>query len=264
MLVNSTKLPISVFIVTLNEEKHLESVLKSVEDMDEIIIVDSGSTDGTLKIAAKYNARVIHQDWLGYAKQKQFAMSHCNNEWVLNLDGDEVLNPSIISRFKQVIDSNEADSVRFWRNDIFIGKRLSRFSKRPNNHRLYKKSLSHFNTEDLAHESACVDGKELFIDEEFDHYGYESIADLTNKNNQYSCLKALEKYQRNKKASTLKLLLVFPITFLKQFILQRQLFSGRRGFIKSIIAAYYAFLKEAKLFELSERNKLENQKNKRD
>ncbi len=259
MVTENNKLPISVFIVTLNEEKYLESVLKSVQQMDEVIIVDSGSTDATLQIAEKYCAHIIHQEWLGYAKQKQLAMSHCQNEWVLNLDGDEVLNSSIVESFKQIIENNQADSVRCWRNDIFIGKRLSRFSKRPNNHRLYKKSLSHFNENHLVHESAIVKGKETFINEEFTHYGYESITDLSQKNNRYSSLKALEKFQRHKKASCMKLLLVFPLAFFKQFVIQRQIFSGRRGFIKSVIAANYAFLKEAKLFELGERQKQQTQ-----
>jgi glycosyltransferase involved in cell wall biosynthesis len=255
MLNSTEKLPVSVFIVTLNEEKYLKRVLSSVSNFDEVIVVDSGSNDRTVEIARDFGAKITHQGWLGYAKQKQFAMSLCKNDWVLNLDGDEVLNASIVCKFKQIVENDEADSVRFWRNDIFINKRLSSLSKRPNNLRLYKKSLSQFDENVLVHESAKVNGREMFINEEFDHYGYETIAGLTQKNNQYSCLKASMKYQRLKKASTMKLLLVFPITFLKQLILQRMLFSGRRGFIKSVIVAYYAFLKEAKLFELSERSK---------
>lgn len=253
---NKKKLPISVFIITLNEERHIEQVLASVQSFDEVVLVDSGSTDNTVSIAQRMGATVYHQDWLGYAKQKQYAMSLCANEWVLNLDGDEVLNQRIINRFAQIVESDEADSVRFWRNDLFIGKKLSPLSKRPNNHRLYKKSKARFDESNLAHESACVNGKELFIDEEFDHYGYNSIRDLTEKNNIYSCLKALEKHNKGKKASLLKLIFIFPLTFLKQYLLQRYIFSGKRGFIKAVIVAYYAFLKEAKLFELRENEKL--------
>lgn len=248
-------LPLSVFIITQNEEAYIEKVLQSVTNMSEVILVDSGSTDNTIEIAKQYGAKVYHQSWLGYARQKQYAMSLCANEWVLNLDGDEVLNPSIIARFNQIIENDEADSVRFWRNDIFIGKCASRFTKRPNNLRLYKKSKSHFNEANLVHESAIVDGKEIFINETFDHYGYSNVTVLTDKSNQYSSLKAREKFLKNKQYSSLKLALIFPLTFIKKYFFQRQIFSGRRGFIQAVVASYYAFAKEAKLYELHQSKK---------
>ena len=114
------KLPISVFIITKNEEEHIEKTLKSVSLFDEVILVDSGSTDSTLDIAKRYRAKIYTHSWQGYAKQKQYAMSLCSNEWVLNLDGDEEVNPSLISAFKEIIEQDKADSVRFWRNDIFM------------------------------------------------------------------------------------------------------------------------------------------------
>ncbi|MBT1446138.1 glycosyltransferase family 2 protein [Shewanella sp. JM162201] len=249
------KLPISVFIITKNEEKHLAKTLASVQDMDEIILVDSGSTDKTLEIAKAYGASIHHHDWMGYAKQKQYAMSLCKHEWVLNLDGDEAINPELVAAFRDIMAQDKADSVRFWRNDIFIGKPLSRFSKKANNHRFYKKSKSHFDDSRMAHESASVDGKEIFINHAFDHYGYDSISAITTKNNTYSTLKANEKFVKGKRYSLAKLLLVFPLVFLKEYLLQRKIFSGKRGFILSVMEAYYAFLKEAKLYEFHENNK---------
>ncbi|MCG9723583.1 glycosyltransferase family 2 protein [Shewanella sp. Isolate7] len=242
-------LPISVFIVTKNEEKHIAKTLESVKEMAEVILVDSGSTDKTVEIAKSYGVKVFEHEWMGYAKQKQYAMEQCSNEWVLNLDGDEAINPQLVAAFKEIIEQDKADSVRFWRNDIFIGKALSSWSKKPNNHRLYKKSKSFFDDSRLAHESATVDGKEVFINQVFDHYGYDSIAAITTKNNNYSTLKADEKFIKNKKVSNLKLILIFPLVFLKEYLLQRKIFSGRRGFILAIMDAYYAFIKEAKLFE---------------
>jgi glycosyltransferase involved in cell wall biosynthesis len=261
-MINSTpkrKLPISVFIITFNEEVHLARLLASVADFDEIVIVDSGSTDGTLAIAERYGAKVHHQEWLGFANQKQYAMSLCTNEWVLNLDGDEALNANIISKITDIIQSNTADAVKFRRNDIFINKKSSVLAKLPNNRRLYKKSKSHFNSLVLVHETATVDGKEVLISETFDHYGYNNISILTEKNNQYSGLKALEKYQKHKKSSAVKLLCIFPFILFKELVFQRQIFNGRRGFIKSIISAYYAFSKEAKLFELEQQAKFSHE-----
>ena len=243
------KLPVSVFIITQNEEEHIEKTLKSVSLFDEVILVDSGSTDSTLDIAKRYGAKIYTHSWQGYAKQKQYAMSLCSNEWVLNLDGDEQVNPSLINAFKEIIEQDKADSVRFWRNDIFIDKPLSTWSKKPNNHRLYKRSKSFFDDSRLAHESATVDGKEIFINETFDHFGYGSIETLTTKNNNYSSLKANEKFAKGKRYSNVKLITIFPIVFIKEYFFQRKIFSGKRGFILAIMGAYYAFIKEAKLFE---------------
>jgi len=243
------KLPISVFIITKNEEEHIEKTLKSVSLFDEVILVDSGSTDSTLDIAKRYGAKIYTHSWQGYAKQKQYAMSLCSNEWVLNLDGDEQVNPSLINAFKEIIEQDKADSVRFWRNDIFIDKPLSTWSKKPNNHRLYKRSKSFFDDSRLAHESATVNGKEIFINETFDHFGYGSIETLTTKNNNYSSLKANEKFAKGKRYSNVKLITIFPLVFIKEYFLQRKIFSGKRGFILAIMGAYYAFIKEAKLFE---------------
>lgn len=250
------KLPISVFIVTKNEAEHIEQTLQSVSLLDEVIVVDSGSTDDTLSIAERYGAKIVSYPWQGYAKQKQYAMSLCSHEWVLNLDGDEAINPSLIKELTRVMEQDCADSVRFWRNDIFIGKPLSSWSKKSNNHRFYKRSKSFFDCSRLAHESATVDGKEVFINETFDHFGYYSIEVVTSKNNTYSTLKANEKFIKGNKFSNLKLITVFPLVFLKEYILQRKIFSGNRGFILSVMSAYYSFIKEAKLYESHELNKL--------
>jgi len=243
------KLPISVFIITKNEQAHLDKTLSSVAEMDEVIVVDSGSTDATIEIAQRHGATVVSQEWLGFAKQKQYAMSLCKHEWVLNLDGDEVINSSLIDAFKDIMKNDKADSVRFWRNDIFIQKALSSWSKKPNNLRFYKRSKSFFDDTRLAHESATVEGKEVFINQTFDHYGYCSIQAITDKNNTYSSLKADEKFAKGKRHSNIKLILIFPLVFIKEYFIQRKIFSGRRGFILSVMTAYYAFMKEAKLYE---------------
>ncbi|MFT4652908.1 MAG: glycosyltransferase involved in cell wall biosynthesis [Kangiellaceae bacterium] len=248
-------LPISVFIITKNEEKHIRKTLISVADMDEVIVVDSGSIDGTAQIAKEYGAITYFHEWQGYAKQKQYAMSLCKHEWVLNLDADEAINTHMVAAFKGIIEQDTADSVRFWRNDLFMGQPLSAFSKKPNNHRLYRRSKAHFDDSRLAHESATVDGKEVFINQAFDHYGYDSIETITAKNNLYSSLKSQEKYDKGKSYSTVKLTMVFFLTLIKEYFFQRKIFSGRRGFILSMMAAYYSFIKEAKLYELHENHK---------
>lgn len=251
-------IPISVFFVTKNEEDHIGKALSSVACMDEIIVVDSGSTDNTVEIAKRFGAKVYSHAWMGYSKQKQYALSLCTNDWVLNLDGDEVANENLIKSLQAIIALDTIDSVRFWRNDIFIGKSLSSWSKKPNNLRFFKRDKAYFDESKLVHESATVKGVETFINEVFDHYGYDSIEAITSKNNKYSSLKADEKHTRGKQFSYIKLITIFPLVFLKEYLVQRKIFSGMRGFILAIMDAYYSLIKEAKLYE-HHQNQAQNQ-----
>lgn len=244
-----SKLPVSVFIVCFNEEANIRRVLESCSDMAEIVVVDSGSTDNTVEIAKQYTDKVVFNEWPGYAKQKAYAMSLCENEWVLNLDADEELLPSLVKRFAEVIEADEYTSVRSQRNDIFIDRVFSPLTKKPNSRRLYKKNKATFDTSRLAHESADIEGKELFVKEVFHHYGYNEIIPIVDKNNLYSTLKAQEKFDKGKSFSRIKLILVFPLIFIKAYLLQGFAFSGIRGLIQSVNIAHYAFLKEAKLYE---------------
>ena len=245
-----SKSPISVFIVTLNEEKNIERALRSVRFADEVIVVDSGSSDNTVALAENMGANVIFNEWPGYAKQKQFAMQLCKHDWVLNLDADEEITSELARKYQSLVNQDKYVSVRCTRDDLFIGQKMSSWTKKPNNNRLYRKSLSNFDTSRFVHESADVDGKEIFIKESLTHYGYGSIEVLTHKNNQYSSLKAQEKFSKSKPYSLIKLVTIFPLIFIKEYLFQRKLFSGVRGFTLSIMLAYYAFIKEAKLYEL--------------
>lgn len=246
----SSTLPISVFIVTLNEAKNIERVIRSCHRMDEIIVVDSGSTDGTIDIAKALGATVSHNNWPGYAMQKAHAMGLCKNEWVLNLDADEALTEPLVSAFETLLADDSVNAVRCQRRDLFMNAWPSALSKKANNRRLYRKSKAHFDCSRLVHESADVEGREVFIKEHFDHYGYDTLEVITAKNNEYSSLKAQEKFQKGKKPSYVKLLLIFPLIFIKTYLLQRHCFSGMSGFVMSIATAYYLFIKEAKLYEL--------------
>ncbi len=240
----------SVFIITKNEEKNIARVLESIKEFNEIIIVDSGSTDRTLEIAQQHNCKIHHQDWLGFSKQKQHAMNLCTYDWVLNLDADEEIPPQLSEEIKQHISKENISGLRFLRNDLFLGKSYPRYCKLPSNIRMYRKSHAHFDSECLVHESATIAGHIETLSTPFLHYGYNEIEALAYKQNQYSSLKSLEKFQKGKSFSYLKLLLIFPIEFIKKLIFQRYFLFGFRGFILATMNANYAFLKEAKLFSL--------------
>ncbi len=247
------KLPISIFIVTLNEEENLKRLLPSLSSFNEIIIIDSGSTDNSVEVAKSFGAKVTFNEWPGYAKQKQFAMSLCSNDWVMNLDADEYIPEELLPIIKSTVSNGQYTSAKFARCDYFLGKPMPKACSLFSNVRLYKKSEASFDESFLVHESATVKGKQAFIKTPFLHFGYDNIDTLAAKLNDYSTLKAKEKFIKNKKASKLKLALIFPLEFLRKLIFQRFILFGFRGFILSALYAHYAFIKEAKLYGLHQK-----------
>lgn len=243
-------IPCSVYIVTLNCAEWLEATLDSVQDFAEVIILDSGSTDATYEITQRFsNTHISHQDWQGYAAQKNLALAQCQQEWVLNLDGDEVLSEALKKEIIQVIEANKVDALITPINDVFLGVANSKHTKKHAKTRFFRKTKGHYDLANKVHENVVVDGVIIKAQADIYHYGESSIFIKVEKNNQYSSLKALEKFEKGKHPSLLKLILVMPMTFIKSYFIRRSCLNGWRGFVNSMINAFYAFLKEAKLFE---------------
>jgi len=241
---------VTLFVITKNEEHNLKRLLGSCPEFDEVVVVDSGSTDNTVEIAKSYGASVFINEFKGYGAQKQFALEKCSSKWVINMDADEAFTSQLVDEINSIVNSNDVYGVRFRRTDMFIGRPLHNFTRKPHNLRMFKRQNGHFDVDKRVHETANVNG--LCIESKYDfiHYGYTDIPTLIDKTNQYSTLKSNEKYGAGKKASLLKLILVFQVEFFRKFILYKYCFSGRRGFILSIIDAFYAFQKEAKLYSM--------------
>lgn len=243
-------IPCSVYIVTLNCAEWLDATLNSVKDFAEVIILDSGSTDRTYEIAESFaNTRIMHQDWQGYAAQKNLALAQCQQQWVLNLDGDEVLSEALKKEIVQVISENKIDGLIIPINDVFLGVANSKHTKKHAKTRFFRKAKGQYDLANKVHENVVVDGDVIKAQADIYHYGESSIFVKVEKNNQYSNLKALEKFEKGKHPSLIKLILVMPMTFIKSYFIRRSCMNGWRGFVNSMINAFYAFLKEAKLFE---------------
>ncbi|WP_295418435.1 glycosyltransferase family 2 protein [Sulfurovum sp.] len=250
-----SKLPVSVYIICQNEAQHIRRVLESVKGLDEVIIVDSGSKDETLEIAKAYTDKIYHQEWLGFAGQKEYAKNLCSHEWVLNLDADEQLTPELKDEIEETMKENSVDGLDIRISSKYLGKfnhPLSKFNRRV---RFFRKAKGRY-PEKLVHESVVIDGKikkaKGFI---FD-YGTLNLETHVRKINEYSSLRAEEKAQKGKKASALKLMSIFPLAFFKSYVIKRGFLNGLRGFIAAMNNAYYAFLKEAKLYEKKGKNRI--------
>jgi len=243
-----SKLPVSVYIICQNEAQHIRRVLESVKDFDEVIIVDSGSTDETLEIAKEYTDKIYHQKWLGFAGQKEYAKNLCSHKWVLNLDADEQLTSELKNEIEETIKENRIDGLDIKISSQYLGKfnhPLSKFNRRV---RFFRKAKGYY-PEKLVHESIAIDGKVKKANGFIYDYGTLDLETHLSKINAYSSLRAQEKAQKGKKASVLKLVSIFSLAFFKSFVLKRGFLNGMRGFIAATNNAYYAFLKEAKLYE---------------
>lgn len=245
---------VSVYIICKNEEKHIKRVLESVKEFTEIIIVDSGSIDNTLEIAKNYTDNIYHQEWMGFAKQKEYARSLCSNEWVLNLDADEELTIELKNEIISTINENKVDGLNIKISSLYLGKFNSEKSKFNRRIRFFRKDLGYY-PEKLVHESIIVNGKIKKAKGFIYDYGTIDLKTHLDKINAYSSLRAEEKFEKNKKSSLFKLLFVFPLAFFKSYIIKRSFLNGTRGFIAAMNNSFYAYLKEAKLYELNNKNK---------
>jgi len=245
---------ISCFVITLNEGKHLDEVLDSVAGVDEIVVIDSGSTDDTLAIAAKHGARVVHNDWPGYAKQKAFGITQCTHNWIINLDGDEVLPDGGLEMIKARIAEGDINGIWIAHDDIFMGHSLVA-ARHHKYRRIYRKDKCHMNTDVLVHEHIEVEPPLTELPIRLKHYGYDSAHGYMDKLNKYSLLKAKQREEQGRDCSLARLLLIFPVMFLKFYLGRQMIWSGWRGFIKANIDAFHFFLTEAKLYERAHRRK---------
>jgi len=245
---------ISVFLVVKNEAHNIERVLNSVQEFDDIVVVDSDSTDNTMELAAHYTDRLYNHQWQGMAIQKEYAKALCKHDWVLNLDADEELTEKLKQQIIDLVSEQNVAGANIPIQEFFLGLPVHSSAKKNSHIRLFRQSLGGFGTERF-HETASVEGKIVALSGVINHYGEVSLEVKVRKANLYSSGKAIDKFEKGKRSSGLKLLLVFPIMFLKSYVIRRNFLNGWRGFIGSVVNAFYAFLKEAKLYEQNLINK---------
>ncbi|MBR1915607.1 MAG: glycosyltransferase family 2 protein [Alphaproteobacteria bacterium] len=249
---------ISAYIVTLNEEKRLEKTLKAASKVaDEIIVVDSGSTDKTKEIALKNKAKFIFHKWKNISSQKHFAQNKCQNDWVLSLDADEVLSDDLIAEIKALKKNPTADAYKMRICDMLPGDKKPRLlAKTYNQVRLYNRNKANM-PDDLTHDRV-VWGQDCKIEQlksKVWHYSYVSLTQLWFKLNMYTDELVKVALKKNKKYSKLRLYTEMPRQFLFYYFVRRYCMYGTCGFWMATSYAYFRFLKIAKWFEWQALNK---------
>ncbi len=258
--VNSTKmdkLPISACIVSLNEEKNIAACLESVRFCREIIVVDSYSTDATVQIARRYTDRVFQHEWEGFRSQKNFAAGKASYEWILSIDSDEYLSPELIDMIKsQFADGapEKWDGFKFPRRSFFLGKGFSHSGWYPDlKLRLFRKPKGYFGGKE-PHDKVVLNGRVKKLKGEMYHYSYKTISEQLASIDRYSAIFA-ERSRPWRAIDFFKLIFKAPYKFFEVYVLKRGFLDGLPGLIVAVSATYYIYLRYAKLYERSLRER---------
>lgn len=241
--------PISISIIAFNEAHIISKCLEKLSWANEIVVVDSGSTDETVSICESFGAKVIYNKFENFGLQKQFALEQTKNNWVLSLDADEVLSDKLIEELKAFQESDVV-GYKIPRTHIFLDKvfKYGSESKRPIL-RFFNKKKGRF-TKSKVHEVIEVDGKIDTLKNEMLHFTVFNISTAINKQIKYALLSGELYHEKNKKVSVLKIAFKFPIDFCKVYFLQRNFLNGYEGFLWSMFSAFSSFLKYVKLYDL--------------
>ena len=245
--------PVSAVLITRNAERLLAQVLAAVQWCDEILVVDSGSTDGTIAIANRAGARVLKHDFEGYGPQKAWAVTQAANDWVLVIDADEIVTPELQREIERRLDR---DGGKFAGYEIpislvFLGRLMRHGGEYKMRHlRLYDRRRGNYN-QNRVHERVELDGEVARLDEHMLHDSYGSISAYFEKFNDYTTAGARDLHARGKTASAATVALRFPSTFVRQYFLRGHILNGYPGLVWSLFSAMYPVVKYAKLREMT-------------
>lgn len=249
----SSELPISAVIITCNEESRLAACLASVSFANEIVVVDSGSSDRTLEIALQYGARIFRQEWLGFGRQKQYAVTCASHDWVLCLDADERVSDALRASIENAMENPAYGAYRFARCNRFMGRWLKHGEGYPDwSLRLFHRAHSRWSEDDI-HEKVLVDTSVGTLRGDLMHESEESLAAYLDKQNRYTTLQAQTLHGQGKRAGIGQLLVSPLLRFVKFYLVRRGFLDGVPGLVHIAIGCFNSFAKYAKLMELNKR-----------
>ncbi len=255
--INFMHIPLSVFIITKNEEDRIFDVIKAVKNIaDEILVIDSGSTDKTCEIATQAGAKVIFNQWQGFGQQKIFGENQCRNKWILNIDADEEVSRELCEEIRKLFSQNLQENFYGFRVKI-VNK--FRFEKKPHklayfynqlrlynkNHAGFKNSAVHDSVELRSNESEKIGQLKNIIF----HQSFKSFSHWIEKINFYSQLQAQDSFAKGKCPTILKTFLTPVAAFFKAYFVRRYFIYGFNGIIYSALFAFSRFAKAIKTRE---------------
>lgn len=242
---------LSVTIITKNEAADIGDALTSVAWADEIVVVDSGSTDETVAVSRRATERVVVREWPGYIAQKNYAASIAQHDWILSLDADERVTAPLAAEIRQLLAGEPgAAAYRIPRVTWHLGRWMRTTDWYPDYQmRLYDRRVARW-TGQHVHEAITVDGPTGQLRGELQHYAYRDIADHLETIDRYTTLAARQMREAGRRAGVFDVVIHPPLAFLRNYIARGGIRDGVPGFIISAMNGYYVLLKFAKLWEL--------------
>jgi glycosyltransferase involved in cell wall biosynthesis len=247
----TSKFAVSAVIITYNEVKNLARTLSQLSWCDEIIVVDSFSTDGTERIARKMGCKVIQRAFESYGEQKSFAISKSGNDWVLCLDADEYMTAELVEEIKQeLLHIENTQAFAFPSNLVFRNQRF-RFGRESKRMvvKLFNRNSCHVSA-DRVHERIMVNGGIKNLEGRLLHYSYRDITQYFVKFDRYTEWCAEKYYLEGKRKSLSVILISLPYYFIRYYLADRNILNGMNGFYWSALMSFYHFVKYLKLEDL--------------
>ena len=245
---------LSVVIITRNEEKNIVACLESVSWADEIVVVDSGSTDRTVELCRRYTDHVSFREWDGYSGQRNAAHDMAAKDWILSLDADERVTPELAEEIKGMLVDPEpgVDGYRLPYKVFFRDQWLRHGGFYPEKHlRLFRRGRGAYGPR-AVHEAIQVDGGTADLNGHIEHYTYDSISDFIKRMEAYSTLSAQEYAAKGRKIGVFGMTGHAAWNFFQMYILNRGFLDGYVGFLLAGLYSMYSFVKYAKLHEINQ------------
>ena len=250
---------LTALVITYNEIGYIEKCIESVSFADEIIVVDSFSTDGTYEFLKEHpKVKVIQNPFENFTAQKSFALKQATNDWVLFLDADEIVSDALQNEISETV-SSDTDIAAFWfyRQFMFKNEKLN-FSgwQTDKNYRLFRKSKAVFSDCKIVHETLDVDGTSGILKEKLTHYCYKNYEDYKGKMLKYGRLKAIESFYKEKKFSYVMMVLKTSWKFFNHYILRLGILDGKKGFTICYLNSLGVLERYNELKRLEQKNEL--------
>jgi len=247
-------IPVSAVIITRNEAANIRRTLSKLYWCDEIIVVDSYSTDDTVDICKEFGCQVYSNRFEGYGAQKKYAVSKAKNNWILSLDADEVLSDALILEMTTELHRNKDipySGYQLPMNLVFLDKEF-RYGKESQRYflRLFDKRKGNFNNK-TVHEKIELEGEVSRFGHRILHYSYTSFDQWYKKCEYYTTLSAEAAVEKGKNKSLLAVLFALPYYFFRYYFIERNFMNGENGFYWSVFCSYYHLMKYAKIRKLS-------------
>ena len=239
---------LSAFLIVKNEEQRLRKTLGALQGLaDEIVVVDSGSTDATVEIAKEFGARIFVREWPGYGPQKRFAEDQCRHDWLLNVDADEVVTPALAREIRAKVATEKTGAWRARIRTVYPGDLKPRpFVSDYNVVRFYHRSVGRYRDDPLFDrvETSVNPGQ---LRAPIWHYSFVSWEAFLKKSDTYSSYYAETGRKRSRSYLMLRLFIEFPFMFFKVYFLRLHCLGGWKGYVVSVTAAHMRLVRIAKM-----------------